>query len=402
LRLSFSSKSLSAAALLAFLFVNALVAPILAAPIPSPDESARMLPDRLGDYRARGAVRAAELELAGPLTPEDFNAYSSAARLYASPKGETFTLTITRTRSDASAYALLKRYIAEMKSKGRELEKADGIGAAAFATPEGVLFFKGGAFVSVKGQTARRVGSGQDEPLMEFARAAAAAIRSEENDIPALVRHLPDWETAQERAAFAVSLRALQAAAGDRPTLEAIDFTGGTEAVTAPYGAARLVIVEFSTPQISVDNDARINARLKELSAAGQPVPTLYRRVGNYSVFVFDAPDAPAAEQLIDRISYEKVVQWLGDNPHAWERVEKDFNETTSNLIVGAVKTSGVTFLLALAVGTLFGSIVFIRRRSQQATNDKYSDAGGMMRLNIDELTPRTDPSRLLGRGSDN
>lgn len=396
MRVSLSAKLLSFIALLAFLFVPALAAPAL-----SPEEAGKALPDRLGDFRARGAVRPSELELTGIETAEDFNVYSSATRTYASPKGETFLLTLTKTRSDSSAYALFKRYAAEIKNKGQTPEKTDGVGTAAFATAERVVFFKGGAIVSVTGQQPRRSSSGGQEKLIEFAQAVAATIGSEDNDIPALIRHLPDWETAQERAVFAVSLRALQVAAGERPALAAIDFTSGTEAVTAPYDSSRLVIVEFSTPQLSVDNDARITARLKELSATGQPLPTAYRRVGNYSVFVFDAPDEKIASKLIDGISYEKVVQWLGDNPRAWDRAEKEFNDTTSDLIVGAVKTSGFTFLLALAVGTLFGSIVFIRRRAQQSTTDKHSDAGGMMRLNIDELTPRTDPSRLLGEGRD-
>jgi hypothetical protein len=103
--------------------------------------------------------------------------------------------------------------------------------------------------------------------------------------------------------------------------------------------------------------------------------------------------------QLIDRITYEKVVQWLGDNPRAWDRLEKEFNETTGGLIVGVIKASGFAAFLSLAVGTVLGGLVFMRRRAQAATTDKYSDAGGMLRLNMDDLTPQTDPSRLLGKG---
>jgi hypothetical protein len=389
LRVSFSSKLIFVAALLTLFIVPAFAAPTL-----SPEEAAALMPDKLSDFRAQGASRPFELNPGGKETPEDSGAYSSAARSYASPKGGAFTLTLVRTRSDESAYALLTRYAAEMRSKGQIVAKTDGIGTAGFATPERIIFFKGAAFVSITGQQAR---DSQDQ-LIDFARAFAGTITSEENDIPALVKHLPDWEKVQEKALLVVSKQALQEASGNQPALDAVDFTGGTEAVIASYDSAQLIIVEFSTPQLSIDNDGRITTRLKELSDAGQPVPTAYRRVGNYSVFVFGATDETTAGQLIDRITYEKVVQWLGDNPRGWDRLEREYNETTSNLIVGVVKASGFSALLCIAVGGLFGGLVFMRRRAQQASNDKYSDAGGMLRLNMDELTPQTDPSRLIGK----
>jgi hypothetical protein len=43
---------------------------------------------------------------------------------------------------------------------------------------------------------------------------------------------------------------------------------------------------------------------------------------------------------------------------------------------------------------------LFTRRRAQQAAQHAYSDAGGMMRLNIDDLTAETDPHRLLNSGN--
>lgn len=378
------------AAFLALGFVSALAATALPT-----DDAGKVMPDRVGDFRASGAVRVAESSPFGKEAPENFNAYSSATRTYTSTKGATFVLTLIRTNADPGAYALLTRYAIEMRSKGQTLAKTDGVGTAGFVTPEGVIFFKGAALVSIVGRGAR----GNQEQLIEFARSFAETLTTDENDIPALVKHLPDWETAQERAAYVVSHNSLQAAAGNLPVLDAIDFSGGTEAIVASYDASQLVIVEFSTPQISVDNDARINARLKELRDAGQPVPTAYRRVGNYSVFVFNATDEQAAGQLIDRITYEKVVQWLGDNPRAFERAVREYNETTSGLIVGVVKASGFSALICLAVGCVFGGLVFMRRRAQQATTDKYSDAGGMLRLNIDEMTPQTDATRLLGKG---
>lgn len=391
MRVRFISKQVFVVALLSLLFL-----PAFAAPVSSPEESAKALPDKLGDFRAQGAARPL-LITAKTLNPEDYGIVSVVEREYRAASGEKFLVSLYKTRSDSAAYALLTS-MAQRSRVGDSAQamKIGDTGTASFIAPGSVTFFKGATLVAVSSM--RKVG-GDVDAMQALARSLAETLQADENEIPALVKHLPDWETARERAVFAVSQRALQEAAGNLPALDAVDFTGGTEAVAAAYGSAQLIIVEFGTPQLSIENDARILARVKELRDASQPAPTAYRRVGNYSVFVFGATDEKAAEQLIDGITYEKVVQWLGDNPRAWDRAMKEYNETTSGLIVGVIKASGISALLCLGIGGLFGGLVFMRRRAQQAATAKYSDAGGMLRLNMDELTPQTDPSRLLEKG---
>ena len=223
------------------------------------------------------------------------------------------------------------------------------------------------------------------------------------DDVPVLVMHLPDWENkVKEGVIHVVSLPALQETAGDKPALDAINFDGGTEGVTAKYGDARLIIVEFTTPQYATDNDARINERIAELRAAGQPVPSEYKRVGNYSVFVFDAPDAASADKLISGVKYEKDVRWLGRNPHAEEIATKAYTETMGSVIITTLITTGLAILLCLGVGGLIGGAIFLRRRAQHTAQEIYSDAGGMLRLNIEDLNaPRIPTAKLIGQNEE-
>src|SRR5205807_9466700 len=130
-------------------------------------------------------------------------------------------------------------------------------------------------------------------------------------------------------AAYSVDANQLRWAVLNQPVLDALDFEGGTEAVAANYGQSQLVIVEFTTPQLSIDNDSRIWTTIADLKSKGQPTPTAYRRVGNYSVFVFNAPDEKTANALVEQVKYEQVVQWLGDDPHLYERLQTFLTKTT-------------------------------------------------------------------------
>ena len=129
-------------------------------------------------------------------------------------------------------------------------------------------------------------------------------------------------------------------------------------------------------------------------------MPSAYRRVGNYAVFVFDAPSEQAANQLIDQVKYQQVVQWLGENPFSYEQATREFTETTLGVFVSVVKASGLALVTCLAVGGFFGTLLFRVRRSQQRAREAYADSDAMLRLNLDELTPESDPARLLGRGN--
>ena len=223
---------------------------------------------------------------------------------------------------------------------------------------------------------------------------ASPPVVTAEDDTPILIKHLPNWETVGKNAKYSVTLDDLKRSVANQPILDSVSFEGGTEAVAANYGQAQLVIVEFSTPQFSVENDQRIAAKIQELKNQSQPVPTAYRRVGNYSVFVFNASDEASANQLIDQVKYEKVVQWLGEDPHLYEKLQRYFADTSAGVLIAVLKSSGLSLLACLAIGGVFGFLLFRQRRAQAA--QLYSDAGGSVRLNLDELTKTTDPARLL------
>ncbi len=367
------------------------------------DPAAKLLPDKLGDFRATGPAESTQTDRIPD--PKRYGVTSWAKRVYVSTDGGRISVDLISADSDSGAYAVFSesRRDAEIP-KANDLNlrnrSADAsIGTAGFSLWDGtynsLYFFKGPVIVALKEEGKSR----GLKPLGDFAKTFAETLDKGEGDIPVLVKHLPNWQEARRQALYVVSIDTLREKFAAQSVFSAIDFEGGAEAVAARYDQSQLVIVEFNTPQLATDNDRRITAKLGELRNQGQPMPTAYRRVGNYLVFVFDAPSQEVANHLIDQVKYEQMVQWLGENPYRYERALREFSQTTLGVFVNVVKGSGLALVSCLAVGGLIGGLMFVRRRAQQRDADAYSDAGAMLRLNLDDLTPETDPGRLLGRG---
>lgn len=354
-------------------------------------EAAKSLPDKIESFRAKGPAQLPTVGIFERVRPEEVGAASQASRRYINDARFDIIINLIQTQTESGAYALLTRLAA-----GKEDVKPGVAGTASVVSSSWIAFCKGSNLVQI---WPARTGQANQEQLLHAARVFATSLDSGDGDLPVLVKHLPNWQSAMARASYSVSLEGLKANLTGQPILDALNFEGGTEAVVANYGQAQLVIVEFTTPQFSIDNDQRIVAKLQELKNQGPPVPTAYRRVGNYSVFVFNAWDEKGANQLIDQVKYQQVVQWLGDDPHLFERIQRAYVEMSAGVFVAVMKSSGLSLLACLGVGGLIGALMFRRRRAHQRQAAVYSDAGGMVRLNLDEITGISDPHRLLGPG---
>jgi hypothetical protein len=366
-------------------------------------EAAKLLPDQIGSFKAVG--------IAIPMMPDQaprFFGENSIVRTYVGDDGRRCDVQIQQAGNDAEAFALLTRVRLYFRQFGNDSKIAfDEIGTASLAYNNRIFFYRGNAFASV---TAPNDGSA--DQVKELARQLASQLSAGEGEIPVLVKHLPQWETTSKSAIYSVSLDDLKQAVSAlrqqdlksqagvtgntqaEAVLDVLTFDGGTEAVAASYGQPQLVIVEFTTPQFSIDNDSRVWTKIAELKSQGQPTPSAYRRVGNYSVFVFNAPDEKTANGLVDQVKYEQVVQWLGDDPHLADRLQKYFTQTSAGVLVAVLKSSGLSLVFCLAIGGVIGALLFRHRRAQRSA--AFSDAGGSIRLNLDELTGPAGKHRLL------
>jgi uncharacterized protein DUF6599 len=362
-------------------------------------EPTRTLPDKIGTFRAQSSRSIPPQSFEEDVS--DDTVLATFTRTYSSANGNIFLVYITRTVTDSAAYALLTR----ARVIDQQIKLGD-VGTAGIVGPQAAFFFKGNAFVRVVPFDSKIPDSkaSRSAEITALARGVAERLDGGENDIPVLLKHLPTWEKVQPQASYAVSPEGLRRLLPNQRVLDGVSFEGRAEAVVANYDSGKLVIIEFNTARIAGDNDWNIRTKINELRGPNEPVgtptPTAYRRVGNYSVFVLNGPSEQAANQLIDQVKYQQVVQWLGENPYLYEDAQREFVETTLGVFVAVVKGSGLALVTCFAVGGFLGGLLFVRRRAQQRAVEAYSDAGGMVRLNLDEMTTQTDPGRLIGRGN--
>ena len=301
---------------------------------------------------------------------------------YAAPDGERFNVEIITFAQEGKAYELLSLAATALRSGRTPVDITDVAGVAGYASGDELAFFKGVHFVRIK--SVKPVANTSN--MIALAQSLSEPLEQGDGEIPVLVKHLPNPEEAQKTAVYVNSIDTLERHL-PHPVLTAVKGDGNADAAIASYGPSQVLIVEFNTPQLASENDRRINARIQELWKLGQPAPTAYKRVGNYSVFVFNAPDDQTAKQLIDQVHYEQVVSWLGENPNILRRAEQRYINTTLGVLVTVLKASGYALIACLGLGGLVGALLFSYRRSQQKDFNAYSDAGGMMRLNLDEMS---------------
>ena len=372
--------------------ILALVSQVVLADTASAELS-QLLPDRVGKFtRVSTPIPAEALKDQGVLHPNGYLSLSAGQAEYTNGK-DRFLLEVVKSKQDVEAYGLLTIVSATERQKQPGLELTTDKGTAGFAFGDHIAFFRGLHFVRVTSLT-----PGHDAAaLTAFAQSVSDSLDKGEGEIPVLVKHLPSADEAQKTAVYLTRFVNIQTLVPQQLVLAAIDAGGNADAVLATVGSSKVLIVEFNTPQLATDNDQRIIARIHELWKLGQVAPTAYRRVGNYSVFVFDAPDEQTAKQLIDQVKYEQVVQWLGGKPKHPQRGTTSLRQHYSWRFIAVVKASGFALVGCLGLGGLIGAFVsaqtitaancrsVLRRRRHATTKPRRSNQ-----------TPTTNPSRLL------
>ena len=165
---------------------------------------------------------------------------------------------------------------------------------------------------------------------------------------------------------------------------------GGTRAAAIPIASPmKLVIVECHTPEFATDEMARVTSYFSSL-LEGEQQQIVFKRTGNYIVTAVNVRDREFAEGLVNSVQYPYTVKWLR-NP-LWPTNDPFRMQKTADMLLSTFGLLGLILLTVMIGGTVFGTTVFLKRRKQQ--QEVFSDAGGMLRLDIEPFALALPPKR--------
>ncbi len=354
-----------------------------------------LLPDRLGEHwRAVGPARALSASQFAILPDADiyseFGLQKILTRIYADGKARAM-VEIFEMKFISGAYGLFT-FNREHLQSGQH------------------LFYEGRYLVKVSNDPAVTL---LDQSLVE---AIKPGLIGEAGQFPFLPSHLPEQDRIKDSEKYIVGPIALASLKNFGDLKEAVNFEGGVEVVTADYrngnGQMSLIVIEYHTPQTASDGYAQIQNYFNALPQQEKERQAL-RRIGNYVIKAVNVHDLAAAENLISQIKYEAKVYWAGrklsDIPLEFRPPDPVAIEEairTTQVLVRSFYWIGAMLLSAILLGIVAGGVVFYwkrYRRRKLGLDDMFSDAGGTIRLNLDDYLLSADEPAIkkIGRSND-
>ncbi len=231
-----------------------------------------------------------------------------------------------------------------------------------------------------------------------------------------IMSHLPKESKVTGSEKYIIGPIALRRVDGIAPLSGLIDFAGGVEIAVAEYangegaGPMKLAIIEYHTPQSATAGFQAVTEHHNALSEA-EKSKRIIKRVGNYVVVATGVTDPTRAAALVDQVKYTVKVYWEGGK---FTSIPIEFRPTDPAALEEAAETAvvllrtfygiGLLLLSAIILGVFSGWTIFYWRRYKRrklGMENVFSDAGGSIRLNLDDymLEAGDGGSKLLGKG---
>ncbi len=259
--------------------------------------------------------------------------------------GEALVVTLTQFKDPSGAYGAFTYF---RLPRGASAEIGDYSGTAG----NRILFVVGNLLIEARGSPTGT----RDLPLLAQSLRSAADHRP----YPNLPSRLPEKGLEAGSDCYLLGPRALARfvplGAGDW-----LGFEMGAEAEVAQYHRAgehaRLLIVEYPTPQIAHNRLAEISRwfRVNPKEGGGKGVALYAKRAGSLLGLVTEASSASYAQELLDAIRYEVKVTWS-------ERESKLREPAFAELIYSIFILTGIILLMALGVGLGFGGFRLVMK----------------------------------------
>lgn len=279
-----------------------------------------------------------------------------------------------------------------------------------YRTDKHLAFYSGRLLLIISGESG-------DMPLGQlFIDSIKGSINSYEyeGDLPSLPFNLPEEHKIRNTEKYLIGPITLGRIKEFADFKDVVSFAGGTQAAIANYenagGQMSLIVFEYHTPQLATDGYTQTQNYFENLSKS-EKSSRLLRRIGNYIVVAANIQDITGAESVIGQIKYSPKIYWEGkkitDVPVQFRPPDSlaiEEASQTANMIIRTFYWIGIMILVAIVMGFVAGSSFFYwnrYRRRKLGIDDVFSDAGGTVRLNLDDylLEPESSSAKIITEG---
>ncbi|HMW03274.1 MAG TPA: hypothetical protein PKE58_24245, partial [Acidobacteriota bacterium] len=166
-------------------------------------------------------------------------------------------------------------------------------------------------------------------------------------------------------------------------------FTWASYGPESPF--QRLVIADYPTPQDATSALLKIALHANRLPTEERTRRIVQRR-GNFIVEAYGVADWMKTQAVISTIEYDYEVQWLTGGldqpppppePPGLDPVVEAHK--TATMLISIFRLIGLGASVSVVVGLAVGLGFFYWRRKSTMSDSIFSDAGGMLRLNLND-----------------
>lgn len=364
--------------------------------------TARLLPARLGQWQLNGSVLPLSHATFVSSHPErgqllgEYGLRDVAIADYQRADGRSVRVEIFRLIHFVAAYGA---YSLERSIQAQPIN----IGTEGAVESNRLSFFKGEYYVCLN----VRSDAIDSATLIELARRLDERIAPRHSEIPILMQHIPSESLLPGTQRFIAGPLALNRLLGPQEPYDPFMLASeAVEAALAEYQVggvqSPLLIVEYHTPQLAAAAYPQVQRAIEALPEAERS-RRLLKREGNYIIIAFNVNDRQAMQAIVDQVDYTPTIHWLKKSPLEMLRELQPDPEQISliDTYLAAFAFIGLSLLVTITGGVLLGTAIFFWRRWRRRNWEGFTDAGGMMRLNLDNLLPPIDDDavkRLPGK----
>ncbi|MBI3952150.1 MAG: hypothetical protein HY314_17010 [Acidobacteria bacterium] len=362
----------------------------------------RMLAPRLNGWQLEGSAMQMSPVAFEENQPEraplirEYGLRDAAFGTYAQADGMKVRVEVIRMNNFVAAYGA---YSLERAAQAQRV----AVGAEGALDADRLGFFKGEYYVRLIAEP----GATDSAALLDLARRLDEQVGARHSEIPVLIQHLPSDRLVPGTERFIAGPLALTHFLGPQDPNDVFLLSSeAVEAALAEYqidgATSPVMIVEYHTPQLASTAYQQVQNYFQALPDA-ERARRILKREGNYIIQALHVQNTEAMQQIVDQIKYAPKIHWLKKNPFEdLQQFQSDEQTSLIDFYLTAFGFIGLSLLIFLLGGSLLGAAIFLWRRHRARLWPGFSDAGGMLRLNLDNLVlpqiEKKSPKGLPGR----